>query len=137
MSGWWAERFAKFQLDVEPLIGIAVGSRSTASMNLAVAPELSMEGAGTSTAELVLTIAPEVSITGVAYRETLALNIEPSIAMESPASNSVAAFELTLTPAIGMSGAEHYTATFTLTVSPSFTATAYVKQLPHPIPWTL
>lgn len=137
MIGWWSEQFAAFRVQLTPSVGVDVGSRSTATMDLVVAPSLSMEGAGTSVADFSVTVAPEVTFIGQAYVATIALNLTPTIGMESTASNSVAAFELSLTPTIGMAGAEHYTAQFAVTVTPTLAATAYVKQLPHPIPWTL
>ena len=136
MSGWWAERFASFALEVAPTITAAAAPRVQAVVNVPVSPAFSMQGAGTSTAAMDLVATPDVSFVGVNLLGTVSLNLVSALDMAATG-QSTGAFTLALTPTVGMTGAEKYTATFVLTVSPSFAATAYVKQLPHPIPWTL
>lgn len=116
---------------------MGVGSVSIADVTLALdAPSLTMDAAPTSTGVLAISLAPEVSFLGETFLGTVALNLDPILGMEA-ASHSVGDFTLALTPEIGMTGVEHYTATFGLTLTPEIGQIAYVKQLPHPIPWTL
>lgn len=136
MSGWWSEKFAEFALSLEPSLAVDVGSRSTAAMNMTLSPSICMEYTATSTGEFGLVFDPSVSMVGVNYLGTVALNLTPAIGMLAEG-RSTASFGLSLTPTIGMVGGEHYTAAFTLTLTPSIGQIAYIKQLPHPIPWTL
>ena len=137
MSGWWTEQYAHFSVSLALDLTMGVGSVSIADVTLALdSPSLTMDAAPTSTGVLAISLAPEVSFLGVNYNGTVALNLDPILSMEA-ASHSVGDFTLTLTPEIGMSGVEHYTATFGLTLTPTISTVAYIKQLPHPIPWTL
>ena len=95
-----------------------------------------MAGASHSTGQFGLTLDPSISLVGVTYVGTLALNMDVAVGMLATG-RSTASFDLTLTPTIGMTGVEHYTAAFTLTLTPSIGQIAYIKQLPHPVPWTL
>ena len=105
-------------------------------MNISLSPTVSMVGSPTATGEFDLLFSPSVTFVGVDYIATVALDLAVAIGMLATA-NSVGEFTLSLSPVIGMVGAEHYTASFALTLTPTLVATAYVKQLPHPIPWTL
>lgn len=135
-TGWWTERFANFALEVTPVVSVGGAGIGRAEMNLPVSLSMSMDGAGISLADMVLNLAPEVSFVGEVYLGTIALDLAPNLGMEA-AGTSTAAIDLTITPSIGMVGAERYTAAFGLTVTPEIGQLAYVKQLPHPIPWTL
>lgn len=73
---------------------------------------------------------------GSVYIATAALNLDMIVGMDATAT-STGSFDLTLTPVIGISGEERYVAEFGLTLTPQIGMVAYIKQLPHPIPWTL
>lgn len=135
-TGWWSERFANFTLEVTPVVSVGGAGVGRAEMNLPVSLSMSMDGAGISLADMVLNLAPEVSFIGEIYLGTIALDLTPAFGMDA-AGTSTAAMDLTVTPSIGMVGAERYTAAFGLTVTPEIGQLAYIKQLPHPIPWTL
>lgn len=105
-------------------------------MALELTPTLAMEAHGVSTGEFGLVLDPAISLVGEAYVGTVALNLDVAVGMLA-AGTSAGAFDLTLTPTIGMTGAEHYTASFALSLTLSVTTAASIKQLPHPIPWTL
>lgn len=113
-----------------------VTSVSKGDIVLEVTPELTMAAAGRSVGDFTVTLAPDVSFVGEQFRGVFALNFEPQIGMVATGT-SVADFALTVEPTLTFAGTEHYTAEFAVTVSPSIGAVAYIKQLPHPIPWTL
>lgn len=136
MSGWWSERFASFELKVTPGVAANVHSISVAKMNLPVTPTFTMAATGQSTAAVDLNLTPSVSFVGVNLLGLFSLNLVPALSF-SATGTSTGAFTLGVTPGIGMAGVEHYSAQFGLTVTPTLTTTAYIKQLPHPIPWTL
>lgn len=137
MSGWWAEQFAHFKLTLTPSFAMSPSSKSIAAMTLSLdAPVIDMVGTPVATGEFDLRLDPSVSMIGVNYLGTLALNLTPVIGMDYTA-RSTGAFTLSLTPTISMAGAEHYTAQFALSLTPTIGVSAYIKQLPHPIPWTL
>jgi len=136
VSGWWSEKFADFRLTVTPDLTMDVTSVSKGTLVVEVTPSLTMEATGQSVGDFTVTLAPNVAFQGEQFRGVFALNFEPQIGMAA-AGRSVADFTLTVTPALTFVGGEHYTAAFAVTVSPSIGATAYIKQLPHPIPWTL
>lgn len=137
MSGWWAEQFAHFKVTLTPEIEMNPGSKSIAAMTISLdSPVIGMEARPTSAGEFDLNLAPSLNFIGVNYAGTIALNLTPIIGMDYTA-RSTGEFTLALTPTIGMVGAEHYTAQFALALTPTIGATAYIKQLPHPIPWTL
>lgn len=136
MSGWWAEQFAKFQLEVSPVISFPAEEFYPRSFSLGLSPSVSMIGSGVSVAELDLSFSSTFGFLGQSYIKTVALDLSPMLGMDA-APISIGAFGLFLSPVIGISGNEFYSSTFTLSLTPSFTALAYVKQIPHPIPWTL
>jgi len=136
VSGWWSEQYAYFTMTMTPVVGVDVTSKSIADMDISLTPEFGMEATATSTGEFGLVFDPSVNMAGVNFVGVLALNLEPAIGMLG-GGRSTASFDLTLTPTIGMTGAEHYTAAFTITLTPTISQLAYVKQLPHPVPWTL
>ena len=136
MSGWWAEHFADFTLGLTPVIAADVRSVSKTAMALELTPNIGMDATATSTGEFGLVFDPSLSFAGEAFVGTLALNLDLAVGMLATGT-STGAFDLTLTPTIGMVGAEHYTATFALALTLEVGQIAYVKQLPHPIPWTL
>ena len=136
MSGWWAEQFARFALEVTPEIGAIAVERYPRTIELSVTPAVAMEGAGISTTELDVSVLPNVSFIGDSYIKTISLDFVPAINMEA-AGTSTAEFSLSVVPTIGIVGGEHYVAAFTLSLTPTIGMIAYIKQLPHPIPWTL
>lgn len=136
MSGWWAEQFARFQLELSPEIGIAGEEAYFNRFSLSFTPSISIEGRGISTADLAISLESSLSFLSVEYIGTIALDLTPLIAMDA-VTHSTATIDLSLTPAIGMTGEERYTAQFGLTLTPTIGQVAYVKQLPHPVPWTL
>ena len=132
--GWWAERFADFSVDATPSIVFVGAPRAT--LALSAAPAIDMAAAGTSTAEFSLSAAASVGFVGQRLQGSLTLSAAPGLAMAA-AGTSTATLQLAITPAIGMVGSERYGGTLTLGVTPTIGMTAYIKQLPHPIPWTL
>lgn len=136
MSGWWAEQFAKFELELSPTITTIAEEFYTSPFSLNLTPSIQIDAVGISTAELTLNLAPNLSFLGSVYVATAALNLDMIVGMDATATSS-GSFDLALTPVIGMGGGERYVAEFILTLTPQLGMIAYIKQLPHPIPWTL
>ncbi len=134
--GWWAEQYAYFGIELSPAINIAVASSSTGSVNVFLNPAITMGGVGISVAAMNLSATPLISFAGESYAGVVALELSLIVGMEA-ATHSTTDFTLNLTPNIGMVGNELYYADFGITLTPTLTATAYIKQLPHPVPWTL
>ena len=134
--GWWAEQYAYFGIELSPAINIAVASSSTGSVNVFLNPEITMDGVGISVAAMNLSATPLISFAGESYAGVVALDLSLIVGMEA-ATHSTTDFTLNLTPDIGMVGNEHYTAQFVLTLTPQMGMISYIKQLPHPVPWTL
>lgn len=137
VGGWWAEQSERFRLDDFDLeFAAEVTSQSTGAITLSLTPSISMSATGTSVAAMDLAITPSISFVGLAYVDTISLSLTPSIDMSATAT-STGEFTISLTPTIGMAGGEHYISAFDVVLTPTFAASAYVKQIPHPIPWTI
>lgn len=133
--GWWVEQYAYFGLEMSPSLSVAAAGHSTSPFNISLSPSVSMTSVGTSTASLDMIATPSISFEGLSYSGVIALNLTPLIGMlGSPI--VLADFNLALTPTLTFTAPVAVTY-FGLTLSPTLAATAYVKQIPHPIPWTL